>query len=137
LIGITFAIALGSTFVQIFLKNASRTPPNGRKWAITRDDWIVWTDWAILGGLAFILSILAHNHHQPYVPFPTATLIWGFILLIPCPLVISQFFRAFGAYESGARIKSLFWIAFMNIVGALLLAANVQSGIMVFDWSGV
>lgn len=134
-IGITFGIALGSALVGVILKEASRTQQVGRKFSFTRDDWIVWTDWAILGGLAFILSVLAHNHPQPHQHLPTATYVWGFGLLIVSVAIFPRVFRAF-AYDSDARVKGFVWIAVMDVAGGLLLAAAVQSGITVFDWSG-
>lgn len=141
LIWITIAIAVGSLLIQILLKHSSRPHAEGRKSSVTLDDWIVWTDWAVLGGLSFVLSLFAYKNHGGEAQFPIGTMIWGCAFLLAQLLLFPQFLRAF-AYEddpsdpSKVKIKGVAWVATCDVVGGILLASVVQSGINVYDWTG-
>ena len=93
----------------------------------------MWTDWAILGGLSFMLSVLAQRNQKPEHALPLVTYISGFVLVIFALLLIPWVLRNY-AYTEG-KIKNYGWLAFANVSGALWLACAVQSGVKVYDWS--
>lgn len=135
---VSVAIAFGTLLVQIFLKHISRPHSKDRRSSVELDEWVVWTDWAILGGLAYFLSIAAHMH-QPELHFPLAASLWGGAFLLAqgavMPAVLKEF--AYTVDEAGrTRIKSGTWAFACNAASGMLLALVVLSGINVYDWTG-
>lgn len=132
LIGITLGIAAASTLVRIVLNDFSRF----RKISVTLDDCVFWLDWAILGSLSFVVSVIgASNAHKLDEKFHASTLTGCLSLFVVAFIFTPWILKNFAYHESG-KIRS-WWVAVVvDIWGAALLAAAVQLGITVYDWTG-
>ncbi len=130
-VSITIAIALGVGLTQLFLKGLSRSNRTNRKHGLSRDDCIFWTDWVILGGLGFVLSVFTAFHRKEVLP--TATLVWGFITLVLACTALPFGLRIF-AYGEDAQIKGVRWIVVADLLGAVVIAIAVKIGVQVYVW---
>jgi hypothetical protein len=139
LVAITIGTALLTFFIQLLLKHMSRPFLPGRKTSITADDWVVWSDWAVLGGLSFMLSLIAYAHHPTEV-FPIGAMIWCVVFLLLqlglFPVILKAFAYEVDPENRTIKIKNSAWVVVCDVVGGLLLASVVQSGISIYDWTG-
>jgi magnesium-transporting ATPase (P-type) len=136
LIGITLGIAAASTLVRIVLNDMSRPSERPRRNSLTRDDFVFWVDWAILGSLSFMVSVIgasnAHKLDEKFGPSALAGCLALFVVAsIFTPWVLQNF-----AYDESGKIRGWWALVAVDLWGALLLAAAVQLGITVYDWTG-
>ncbi|SHV14689.1 Uncharacterised protein [Mycobacteroides abscessus subsp. abscessus] len=132
LIGITIGIAAASTAVRIFLTDICRPTDAKRRFSLTREDFVFWVDWAILGALGFMLSLIGASNSHTQLSVGTA--LGGLALVLIATVIIPWVVRTF-AYDTHDKLRPSV-IVVADTLGALVLATAVQLGITVYDWTG-
>jgi hypothetical protein len=132
LMAITLGIAAASTVVRVFLTDICRPTDAKQRFSLTREDFVFWVDWAILGALGFMLSLIGASNAHKLVSVGTA--VGGLGLVVIATVVIPWIVRTFAYDDHDKFRRSVIVIA--DILGALVLATAVQLGITVYDWTG-